>query len=46
MCLSPEMKITFLFEYPVYAINRTMFFALEWFWFEILESFAKTRYGV
>jgi len=31
-------------EYPVYAINnRTMFFASEWFWFEILESFVKTR---
>jgi len=30
-------------EYPVYAINRTMFFTYAWFWFEILESYAKTR---
>ena len=37
------MKITFLFEYLVYAINRTMFFTYEWLWFELLESYAKTR---
>jgi len=40
---SPQMKITFLFEYPVYAINRTMFFTYEWFWFQIQESHEKTR---
>ena len=45
--VSPETKITFLFKYPVYAINNcTMCFASEWvlnFWFKILEAFAKTR---
>jgi len=29
-------------EYSVYAINRTVLFTYEWFWFEILESYAKT----
>jgi len=24
----------------------TMFFTYEWFWFEILESYAKSGYGV
>ena len=40
---SSQTKITFLFEYPLYEINRTMFFTYEWLWFEILESYAKTR---
>jgi len=40
---SPQIKIAILFEYPVYTINRTMFYTYEWFWLEILESCAKTR---
>jgi len=31
--------MTFVLQY---AINRTMFFTYEWFWFEILESYAET----
>jgi len=42
-CLSLQIKVTFLLEYPVYAINRTMFFTYEWFCLEVLESYAKTR---
>jgi len=43
-CLSLQTKKkTFLFEYAVYAINRSMFFTYKWFWFEILEYYAKTR---
>ena len=32
-CLSPQINITYLLQYPVYAINRTMFFTYEWFRF-------------
>jgi len=33
-----QMKTTFLCEYLVYAINRTIFFTCEWLWFGIPES--------
>jgi len=39
--LNLKIKITFLLTYPVCAINRAIFFTFEWF--EILESYAKTR---
>jgi len=42
-CLRLQIKRTFLLDYPVYAINRTMFFTYEWFLFEILGSYVKTR---
>jgi len=29
-------------EYPIYAINLSVFFMYQWFWLEILESYAKT----
>jgi len=45
-CLCLQIKITFIFEYLVYAINCTMFFTFETFWFEILESYAKHGYRV
>jgi len=41
--LSLQIKITFPLECPVYAINRTMFLTYEWFRFDILETYAKTR---
>jgi len=40
-CLNPKIKITFLLKYTVCLINRATFFSFEWF--EILESYAKTR---
>jgi len=40
-CLNPKTKIPFQLKYPVCAINRATFFSFEWF--EILESYAKTR---
>jgi len=40
-CLNLKIEITFLLKYPVCAINRAIFFTFEWF--EILESYAKTR---
>jgi len=30
-CLNLKIKITFLFKYPVCAINRAIFFMFEWF---------------
>ena len=42
-CLTLQIKITFLLDYPVYAINRTMFFMYERFSFENLGSYVKTR---
>jgi len=30
-------------EYPVFAINRTIFIHVRMVWFEIMESRAKTR---
>jgi len=42
-CLSLQIKKTFLFEYPVNAINLTIFFTYKLFWFEILEYYAETR---
>jgi len=40
-CLNLKIEITFLLKYLVCAINRAIFFTFEWF--EILESYAKTR---
>jgi len=33
------MKTTFICKHLVYAINQTIFFTYEWFWFEIPESY-------
>jgi len=38
-CLALQIK-TFLFEYLFYVNNPNMFSTYQWFWFEILESFA------
>jgi len=40
--LQMERKIPF--DYPVYAINQTVFFTQGLFWFEILESNAIKRF--
>jgi len=40
-CANQKIEIIFLLKYPVYAINRAIFFTFEWF--EILESYTKTR---
>ena len=40
-CLNLKITITFLLKYPACAINRATFFTFEWF--EILESYTKTR---
>jgi len=36
---NPQTKAPFLCKYPVYAINWTILFTCEWFWFGIREFY-------
>ena len=39
-----QINQEFLFDEPIYAINRSIFFISEWEWFGIMQCYAIKRF--